>query len=354
MKCRTVLYAFLLLIVIISSVWVSGCGGGGDDNVGTDSIITNAEGGAHTVGQAQVTFPPGSVDTDVTISGMVVPLDNIPSHITPVSDRHRINLSHPDVYNAYTATISITVSGSAKGVFIYHSSDGTNWSKLVGTVNGNIVSASIPNFSDFVAGTESYTLEVINNSLYSGSVFIFQDNADINVANVMSLVWLSRFSGPNTETSFTWAENYSFSWSETSPLTVGIIFTSVQILEADLSSTNKVLFTNSNGVYHFTNQIAGPKEGSLYIDQDGTIPLNQVSVGFGMSGFPIFAVQAQPNMTYTFTPDRKYWIAFGDYETGEVIDPTSITNKAEIVFPSGCYSMEAVLDQSENWTISCP
>ncbi|MCD4783983.1 MAG: hypothetical protein K8T10_09190 [Candidatus Eremiobacteraeota bacterium] len=352
MKYRTTL-AILLSIAIISFAWISGCGGGGNDDGGTGISVTNAEGGTYSLGQAQVTFPPSSVDRDIIVSGSTVSSSDMPSHLTPVSDRHRISLSDPDAYNADTATISITLSGSTEGVSIYHSSDGTEWNKLEGTVNGNIISAGIPHFSDFVAATESYTLKVNNNSFFSGTICIYQDNPNIGVSDVSSIAWLTEYVNPNSSTTFSWTENYSFHNSETSDLTPGLIFLSMQTLGANLSSTNKVTLTNSSGYCQFTNQTAGPSKGNLYIEQDNSVPSNQAAVGIGMYGRTTYAVMAQPDMTYTFTLNPKYWITHGDYTSGQVLDTNNISNKKEFVFPSGCYSMNAVLNNFDEWTISC-
>jgi len=70
-----------------------------------------------------------------------------------------------------------------------------------------------------------------------------------------------------------------------------------------------------------------------------------------MSGSGTFVVQAQPNMNAIFTFHPEYWITFGNFKEGEVLDITQITNKAQITFPPNIYSMAAILNQDNTWTI---
>lgn len=62
-----------------------------------------------------------------------------------------------------------------------------------------------------------------------------------------------------------------------------------------------------------------------------------------MSGFGTSAVQAQPNMNLIFTPHPQYWIAFGSYSPGEVLDISHMNYPAQVVFPPSTYSMRAPL-----------
>lgn len=75
-------------------------------------------------------------------------------------------------------------------------------------------------------------------------------------------------------------------------------------------------------------------------------------VGIGMSGSPTFVVNAQPNMNLTFTPHPEYWIAFGNFNAGEVIDVQAISNAAKIDFPPGIVAMNVTLNQDNTWEIT--
>ena len=110
-------------------------------------------------------------------------------------------------------------------------------------------------------------------------------------------------------------------------------------------------FTHRDGAYDFKNQEGADPDGSLYIVQDGNVPLKQASVGIGMSGAGTFVVDGQPNKTLTFTPKPQYWIAFGSFRTGEVLDIQAVTQDAQINFLPGVNTMRATLNMDNTWTI---
>ncbi len=201
-----------------------------------------------------------------------------------------------------------------------------------------------------MSGTQ-YSLIFVNDSTMTGDACVYQQDPDLGDPNAMSLAWFAKAAAPTTTVQFDWTIDYSFVWSETGELDAGVMFAASQDWPADLSTTNQVQFTNSGGAYTFQNQMAGPQGGTLYISQDGSIPSNQASVGIGMGGSGTFAVQAQPNVTAMFTPHPEYWITFGTFSQGEVLDIATITSAAVIDFPANTYSMTATLGADNTWTV---
>lgn len=197
----------------------------------------------------------------------------------------------------------------------------------------------------------NYSLIFKNFSSNQGSGCVYQDSPNIANAQVMSLAWFSKVAAPQTTITFTWTIDYSFVWAETGQLIPGVMFMAGQTFPADLSTTNSITLSYIGGAYQFQNQTAGASAGNLYIREDATVPLKQASVGIGMSGAGTFVVQAQPNYNLIFTPHPKYYITFGTFTAGEVLDITSITQKAEIAFPPGVTSMTAILGQDNSWTV---
>lgn len=200
------------------------------------------------------------------------------------------------------------------------------------------------------AGVE-YSLVFRNNSSNPGNACVFQEDPEIGVENVLSLAWFSKFANPTTQVIFKWQINYDFVWAETGQLVPGVLFIASQTWRGDLSTQNKVTLTHDIS-YTFENLRAGTPQGSMYIVEDSTVPLKQASVGIGMSGFGTFVVQAQSNMNLTFTPHPSYWIAFGNYTQGQVLNITTINNPAQIEFPPGVTSMTAVLNLDNSWTVT--
>jgi rhizosphere induced protein len=201
---------------------------------------------------------------------------------------------------------------------------------------------------------DTYSLKVTNNSLNAGVMCVFQTQPSLG-PNVKSLAWFTKYTYPTTVETFEWQIDYSFIWDETGPLVPGIVFEASQTWKADLSAHNMVTFTYDNkydGALTFTDltwDSANPT--SFHIHESATIPANVASVGLAMSGSGTFAVQAQPNMEAFFSPHPVYWICFGNFVHGQVMDIETVTAIAEVPFGSG-RSMNAVLNELNTWTIS--
>ncbi len=197
----------------------------------------------------------------------------------------------------------------------------------------------------------TYTLVCQNQSDLSGEFCVFQQDPDLGVSDARSVAWLVKAAHPTTTVTFTWTTGDDFTWCETGELTSGIIAASAQVWPADASTSNQVTFTLVGGAFTFENQTAGPVAGQLRIVEDSTIPAQTASVGIGMGGQATFLVQAQPNLTLDFEPSPQIWLAFGDYSTGQVLDPEAVPDAVQIEYPTNVYSMTAILNADNTWTI---
>jgi hypothetical protein len=196
----------------------------------------------------------------------------------------------------------------------------------------------------------TYNLTCVNNSNNTGSFLVFQQLPTPS-ANIFPLAWFTKVAAPTTKITFTWTIDYSFVWSQTGQLIPGVEFYASQNWAADLANKNKVTFTNTGQVPTFQNQGPG-LPGSLQIVSDSTVPAGTFSVGVGMSGAGTFVQQAQPNWNWTYTPHPEYWVAFGSYTQGEVLDLQSMSNTAQVQFAPNVYSMTATLGLDNSWNIN--
>lgn len=200
-------------------------------------------------------------------------------------------------------------------------------------------------------GDYQYSLRVFNNSSNTGDTCVYQQDPDLGVANAMPLAWMAKRGHPQTTIVFRWCVLYDFVWSESGLLAPGAVVDASQTFEADLQNANQITLTFTDGAYTFINQMKGPQPGKLYVLQDQSIPLRQACVGIGMSGLGTFVVQAQPNIGLTFTPHPRYYLTFGEYQQGEVLEPSTINNPVEIQYPANIYSMTAILNPDNSWTV---
>lgn len=195
------------------------------------------------------------------------------------------------------------------------------------------------------------TLIFVHNSLSSGTVSLYQSNSG-NGDNSAQLPWFSQFTHPTTRVIFNWNDgDYGFIWLDSGKVAEGIEFNASQFWPADLTTTNQVTLTKKDGAYTFENQTKGPQPGNLYIAQDNTITPDEVKVGVGMGGAPVWVTGALPNMTVTVTPRAQYWIAFSKEEKPQPTASLEAPGAQQIVFPANVTSMTAILNQDGSWII---
>lgn len=190
-----------------------------------------------------------------------------------------------------------------------------------------------------------YSLTCMNNSQLSGSFAVFQKAPPTTIpGNVFSLAWFARPTAPGSQVTFSWGLDYSFVWSETGLLQPGINFAASQAVAADPDRLNLVQLTKDKyGATTFGHANGNGALGSLTIQQLSNVAPNKTSVGIGMSGSGTFAVQAAPNMTAVFTPHPNYWVVFGNYETGDVMDIQDVTEAVEVTYGGALTSRTANL-----------
>lgn len=190
----------------------------------------------------------------------------------------------------------------------------------------------------------TYTLSIDNQSTQSGDFCIFQEIPDVNVPNIVTLAWLSKTAHPTSVLTFDWSLDYSFFWSTQRDLRAGARVKAVQSWPANLTTNNKVTLDRSDDAYTFVDLTQGAYGGNLYIHQTGQVQSDDASVGIAMSGKGAFAVSSQPNMNIIMTPKPTYYVVFGQFIEGEVIDIAEVTNSAYKVEFKGTTSMSLVFN----------
>lgn len=198
-----------------------------------------------------------------------------------------------------------------------------------------------------------YTLKIKNNSTQDGYMCIYQKDPALQAKkDVFSLAWFSMICNQGTQVIFRWTIDYSFVWSQTGKLIPGVYFDASQVKDANPSnpSLSSITLSKPNGGYKFTKSTVSAPEGSLLIHVDKDVPNDEASVGIGMSGQPAFAKNAKTNMDFTFSPHPQYWVVFGDYQEGQVMDFNLSSNSHNIVFPNNVYSKSLVFREDNTFS----
>lgn len=195
-----------------------------------------------------------------------------------------------------------------------------------------------------------YSLDVMHNGTTCGDFCIYQVN-DNQDEDIRSLVWFKKTAHPHTQLHFEWNLKYGIVWSETGVLEAGIVFRASEVKAADPRdiTSNSVGFAMDKNSYHFVSTNNPTSQGKMGIECASTIPAGRVSIGIAMSNRPAFARVAHPSLKYTFSPHPKYFIAFGDFEEGEVLDLNRMTHKYEIDFKVNQYERSIELRSNNTW-----
>lgn len=199
-----------------------------------------------------------------------------------------------------------------------------------------------------------YSLTVYNNSTLSGNVCMYQRDPqqDVN-PNLFTLAWIVKSFHPGTKLVFNWDIVYGLTWLETGVLNKGVRFTASETREIDLTdpSKNAVSLVKEHGAYRFTDSNKIYPTGTLGIHTDNSIPTNGLSLGVTMSGQPAFAMPATPNYSYCFEPHPEYYIAFGNFEQGEVIDVNTVSSTQRVQYPFGVFDEEVSFETDNTWKL---
>ncbi len=196
-----------------------------------------------------------------------------------------------------------------------------------------------------------YAVRLVNNSSAAGSFAIYQTQSALAFPPLSSVVWFAQYAFPTTSVIFQWDRSYQLMWSETGVLQPGILFYAQQAWAADPSRGDGVTLTYDQS-FTFVNEHPGLPVGTLGITAEGRVPPNLAAIGFGQAGSAAFVAQAQPNIATQFLPDAvQYWVVFGNYLQGEVLDLENLTNAAQLDFPRGVTSLTATLNADNTWTV---
>jgi len=197
----------------------------------------------------------------------------------------------------------------------------------------------------------TYSVVITNHSSHPDYFMLFQNDPGSWDKNAMAVAWFAKYSNPspNATVKFSWTIDWAFSWAETGELKPGIQFEASDSVKTS-PTTNQITLTY-NGAYDFANQQAGADPARLYLREDGSIPLNSLaSVGVTMSGSTVYATQARPNQNLTFSPHPTYFLAYGNYAPGDVIDVSTVNNPLELPYETGVYSLSCTLNKDDSWS----
>ncbi|MGK5496961.1 hypothetical protein [Streptomyces sp. URMC 125] len=208
-----------------------------------------------------------------------------------------------------------------------------------------------------VAGS-GYSITIRNNSQIDNSrAIVFQQDPE-TPSEVASLAWLSKMCHKNTQVTYNWTLNFNFVWGQNGNLKPGVSYQAGGSIPADLTANNQVTLDYVDGGFEFGPTSAGPSQGSLLIHESDNVPgagnIDQGSVGIGMFGKGTFVRPTQPTGMsggIQFGIHPEYWVAFGSYEEGEVVDTSVLYYPEQVMFSGNMFHADCAFD-GRKWSIS--
>lgn len=195
--------------------------------------------------------------------------------------------------------------------------------------------------------SNQYTLTVTNNSTQTGDFCIFQEQPDINTPGITTLAWLTKRANPSTSLEFQWNLDYNFVWSNSTNLKPGTIVETSHKSDANLISSNQINFDSDNETYTINDQIRGSRQSNTNLKKNKQA---EASVSIGMSGKGTFILPSQPNMKISMASKPTYWIVFGDFQEGEVLDIQKVSKNALRLQYDGTKSMDVEFTEKSTWS----
>jgi len=219
-------------------------------------------------------------------------------------------------------------------------------------------SAVLP--SDAKAGTTgtAYSITIHNkSSIDNAKAIVFQQDP-LMPSDLLSLAWLTKTCHINSQVEFDWTLDFNFVWGQNGQLKAGVNYEAGGSIPADLTVNNSVTLSYPGGGFEFGPTTTGPAAGSLFISEANDVPgagnADQGSVGIGMYGSGTFVVPTQPTGTAggrQFSIHPQYWVAFGNFQAGEVVDESVLYYPTQVQFTGGLFNADCVFS-GLGWTIN--
>lgn len=224
-----------------------------------------------------------------------------------------------------------------------------------------------------------YQLTVTNLSHIDTS-FVMYLGAPKKPKNVYTLAWQCRYCPCGSTVRFNWSEKFSAIWCQPSQrLSIGVHcnvspatqvdnllapyiyepFTNISSISgmapfSDGMNRANLSYIKDYATYKFSTTSSQPPENLFFTDSDITTPsantcstVIAAGIGIGVSNRGAFLVDVQPNTVTEWSMEPEYYLTWGNFSPGEIIDISMIGEKSlNIKFNDFLQSKSALLDSS--------
>jgi hypothetical protein len=183
-----------------------------------------------------------------------------------------------------------------------------------------------------------YGIYITNSSTQNNlQAIVYQDDPQGVPENAVALSWMTKECHVNTKIDFLWTLQYNFIWGQNGSLAPGTSYDAGETIDADLVDSNHVTLSYPGGGFEFSEPDSKTPAGSLYITEAADVPDAGGCVGIGMQGAGTFVVPTHSTGkgNVALTPHPTYYIAFGSYKAGIIVDESELYYPYKLTFPAG-------------------
>ena len=185
-----------------------------------------------------------------------------------------------------------------------------------------------------VAHAGEHVLAFVNNSQHSGVVIVYQHPPNTATERAFAVAWQALSVAPASRAIFHWSTDYSVALGQSGNVAVGSHFVPRTTLRVDLVAGVQVTVNPSAGTLQITEQ-GGVEAGALNVSvlQDSTVDRSAVAVR--IDGKPSLVVSTPPGVRWTYRPSSTYYVAFGHFMEGMILNTSLIPQSIAVQLEEG-------------------
>lgn len=180
---------------------------------------------------------------------------------------------------------------------------------------------------------------------------LYQDIPGRFNSEIYQLAWVVQPCAYGEQIKFTWTTSYQYQWGVLEEFENGARFdpSSNFPCELDELEENSIQLVSVGNTYQFQRNHHSNIGGNLPIRKGKDID-KSIAVGIAMDGKSVFATQGNSSVSSLIVPQPDYYVTFGNFKEGQVIDRQAAIDPLKIEF-TGSNHLEITLDEGFQWHV---
>lgn len=200
-----------------------------------------------------------------------------------------------------------------------------------------------------------HALTVINESSLEHPTFAVWAILPVESASeVWCATWLAQMVGRSNRYTFSWELAWGFAWAAWG-VREGRSWRGEGTMAADPRAVAGCVATVTyDGDFRLVPGIGTPDGTTLWVDGSPTVRVPRQGaciVSVSLAGAPVMAAAAGPNLRQVFRLQPTFHVAAGDYEQGQLVDPSFVAGLTRLEFGPGATRLTATWGPDNTWSV---